>query len=185
MCCKLFKRYSKGETSHRWKYNTAHALCMQHNQVYKHTIRILNTNCFLAATTTTGRRTNFNVTSIKTVSILFIALIAIWNETPYQLLTLTADPIPSHNYMFMRSGFKTRNVFNVIKYNFFKLQAVTIKIFNSSEACHTLLVLTVLRSSTLVRALAFHQWCWERPSLCCYQIWTSWGKHELDHHKSL
>jgi hypothetical protein len=62
-----------------------------------------NTNYFL--TSTTGRRTNLNVTFRSTLPIVFIALTEIWNETPYQLLRLTADPIPPHNYMFERNGF--------------------------------------------------------------------------------
>jgi len=62
---------------------------------------------------------------------------------------------------------------------------VTIKNFHSTEVFQKFFFLTVFRSSTLVRALAFPQWFWERPFLCCCQIWTSWGKKELDHRRRL
>jgi hypothetical protein len=64
---------------------------MLDKKVYKHTIRLLKTNCFLTATTV--RRTNFNVTFISTFPIVFIVLIEIRSKNPLPVS-------PPHHYMF-------------------------------------------------------------------------------------
>jgi hypothetical protein len=91
----------------------------------------------------------------------------------------------SHNCMFGRTGFKLLNVLNDNQYNLIKLQAVKNKKFHSIQVCQEFRILTVFRSSTLVRALALPQRYWEQSWLCCSRIWKSWGKHELIHSKLL
>ena len=69
------------KTSQGWKYIYAHALCMLHDKVYKQALRIFNTSCFLA-TTTTVRRSNLNVNFTIILPIPFVDLNEIWTNTP-------------------------------------------------------------------------------------------------------
>ena len=57
--CRLRDNVEKyGEVRHRWRNNTAHALCMLDNKGYRHTLRICNTYCFSMATMALGTLLN-------------------------------------------------------------------------------------------------------------------------------
>ena len=84
------KRYGT-ETSHGSKYirNRAHALCLLHNKIYKRKIRIYKTIFFLKQQHKTKETQRYVCQHIAYT----------WSKFEprfrYQLLTLTADPIPS------------------------------------------------------------------------------------------
>jgi len=57
--------------------------------------------------------------------------------------------------------------------------------FHSAAVGHKFRVITVFRSSTLVRALALPQRYWEQTWLRCNYICTCWGKRDLNHQRRL
>jgi len=54
----ILKKLWYSRTGHRWQYNAAHAFCMLHNWVYKHTLRVCNTYRFSTAKMVTLTRLN-------------------------------------------------------------------------------------------------------------------------------
>jgi hypothetical protein len=98
-------------TGNRWQYNTAHALCMLVNLVYRHTLRMCNTYCFSTATVVTRKRLKVRYTYSAYVFHIFEKF-----HLPLRLNILSANTNAALKAVPQYSHFCCHNVFCKIRF---------------------------------------------------------------------